>query len=155
MGRSARAGSRPWPVFVIVAAQIAGASLVASPGLADGAVALGRPANITKDGVAIGVSYGFPDKEEANKRALEECRTSKSASETTRKLCQTIANYKDQCVAVSIDPKDGTPGFGWAIGIDKTIAQKEALAACVASAGSTRQKFCKNSLLRCDGTANQ
>jgi alpha-D-ribose 1-methylphosphonate 5-triphosphate synthase subunit PhnG len=58
-----------------------------------------------------------------------------------------------QCAAVAIDKKAGTPGFGWSIGIDKATAQREALAHCIATAGKSREKFCEQSVFFCDGTA--
>jgi hypothetical protein len=122
---------------------------------AEGAVALGRPADIAKAGVAIGISANYADNTAATKRALEECQTTRDAPQETRSLCRLLAYFKDQCAAVTIDKKAGTPGFGWSIGINKASAQKEAMAACKATAGKSREAFCEQIIVYCDGTARQ
>jgi len=138
-----------------IVALVMGFQFAAGPALADGAVALGRPADIAKAGVAIGISSGYEDQENAQQQALERCRSNKDAPPSTKALCRLIANFKDQCAAVAIDKKAGTPGFGWAIGTDKATAQAEALAICIATAGKSREKFCEHSIFFCDGTARQ
>jgi hypothetical protein len=122
---------------------------------ADGAVALGRPADIAKAGVAIGISANYADNTIATKFALEQCHANREAPQETKSLCRLIAYFKDQCAAVAIDKKDSTPGFGWSIGIDKASAQQEAMAACKATAGKSREKFCEQAIVYCDGTAKQ
>jgi hypothetical protein len=139
-------------LILIALGFVAGADAALHRSLADGAVALGRPADVSKGGVATGVSYNYDDRAVAQKRALDECRSSKDAPQSTRDLCKLITYYKDHCVAVSLDPKAGTPGFGWSVGIDKTTAEQEAKASCIATAGKSREKFCVVSLLHCDGT---
>jgi len=150
-------------VVMIVVAQtlpyIFGAALIlqlpVTFAFADGAVVLGRPADIAKAGVAIGISANYEDNTAAAKRALQECQTTQDAPQETRSLCQLLAYFKDQCAAVAIDKKAGTPGFGWSIGINKAVAQKEAMAACKATAGKSREAFCEQIVAYCDGTARQ
>jgi hypothetical protein len=206
MTRRALANANSWLLPIVATGLIAVADLAAHPSLADGAVALGRPADVAKGGVATGVSYNYDDTDAARKRAIDECKGSKDAPQSTRDLCKLIrscgafwsgegrsvivrsavarpvagrasrrilqaalhraheadlddpaldpgATFKDHCVAVSLDPKAGTPGFGWSLGIDKGVAEQEAKASCIATAGKSREKFCVISLSRCDGTA--
>jgi hypothetical protein len=138
---------------IIGTALVVGTQLGSGPALADGAVVLGRPADIAKTGVAIGIASNHRDNEAAYKAALNECRTNKDGSASAKSLCSLVAYFKDQCAAVAIDKKAGTPGFGWSIGIDKATAQREALAHCIATAGKSREKFCEQSVFFCDGTA--
>jgi hypothetical protein len=138
---------------IIGTALVVGTQLGSSPALADGAVVLGRPASIAKSGVAIGIARNYPDNEAAYKKALDACQADKDASASSKALCSLVAYFKDQCAAVAIDKKAGTPGFGWSIGIDKATAQREALALCIATAGKSREKFCEQSIFYCDGTA--
>jgi len=140
---------------IIAMALVASAQLGADPALADGAVALGRPADIAKAGVAIGISSNFEDNDRAHEAALEKCRANQDAPQSTKSLCILVAYFKDQCASVAIDKKAGTPGFAWAIGINKASAQLEALAVCKATAGKGREKFCEQSIVYCDGIAAQ
>jgi uncharacterized protein DUF4189 len=117
---------------------------------AEGALAISQKKDIAKSGLAIGLSSNYGDKDEARKRALDECHGFANAPKATRDTCDVILSFRDQCVAISLDPKDGTPGFGWAVADKSEAAQSEALSRCVTTAGKTRQKFCQNSLVRCD-----
>jgi hypothetical protein len=153
MVRSAPATLNSWLLAIVAIALMTVADLAPQPSLADGAVALGRPADIGKGGVATGISYNYDDTDAARKRAIDECKSSKDAPQSTRELCKLIVNFRDHCVAISLDPKAGTPGFGWSLGIDKNTAEQEAKAACIATAGKAREKSCVISLSRCDGTA--
>lgn len=36
-------------------------------------------------------------------------------AEAAKKECKVVAEFRDKCVAIADDPKDGTTGFGWAI----------------------------------------
>lgn len=137
---------RAWLLAVV------GLGLVAAGGQAraEGALAISQMKDIAKAGLAIGVSNNYDGREEARKRALDECHAFANAPTKTRDTCAVVLSFRDQCVAISLDPKDGTPGFGWAVADKKEAAQSEALSRCVATAGKTRQKFCQNSLVRCD-----
>jgi hypothetical protein len=142
-------------LWVVGVALVVATQFGSSAALADGAVVLGRPADIAKAGVAIGIASNYEDNAAAYKHALDQCRANKDAPASTKSLCSLIAYFKDQCAAVAIDKKAGTPGFGWSIGVDQATAQREALAVCIASAGKSREKFCEQSILFCDGTAKQ
>ncbi len=57
-------------------------------------------------------------------------------------LCKVIATFRDECFAIAIDPKDGTPGVGWAIAENLQMADKQAIDQCRTTAGPTRANFC-------------
>jgi hypothetical protein len=116
------------------------AVLYPNSGSAEGALAIGQPPNIVKDGYAFGISWNYSTKEEANSNALERCRATKS--EGSRKLCKVIRSFTHECAAVAMDPKDGTPGAGWAIEATQEKAEENALAECRATAGPGRGQFC-------------
>jgi Domain of unknown function (DUF4189) len=121
---------------------------------AEGALAVGLPANVTKNGFVYGYTTQKASPGEARRKALELCREpgpSKSAAAIP--LCTLVANFHDQCVAVAEDPQAGTPGVGWAIADDLRKAESDALAKCEATAGPGRRAACKIDHSQCDGTA--
>jgi Domain of unknown function (DUF4189) len=134
------------------------AMLQANASLADGAVAVGLPSDVARDGFAVGHQVNAPDMETARKEAIAGCQRSIGASEKAKTLCKIVATFQNQCFAVAIDPKDGTPGVGWAIEQDSTLAEKEAVAQCRTTAGTGREQFCvvmrdKGKNIDCDGNA--
>src|ERR1700694_4653183 len=88
-------------------------NLYATPGVAEGAIAIAQPPNIVKQGFAFGTAWNYSTVEEARSVALERCR--KTKDEARRALCKVVRTFHNECVAVSMDPKDGTPGTGWAV----------------------------------------
>jgi hypothetical protein len=70
-----------------------------------------------------------------------------------RARCAVVITFHDKCAAFALDPKDGTPGAGWAIGDTQGQADDEALAHCRSVAGADRRDFCKVTNRSCDGTA--
>jgi hypothetical protein len=124
----------------------------ASTGLvaAFGALAVGEPADVSKQGLATGNGYNYPTKEGAEARALKECLTFTGAPPTTRALCKVIITFEKQCFAIAMDPKSGTPGWGWAVRNEKAEAEDSAMDRCRKTAGSTRVKFCKVADSKCD-----
>jgi hypothetical protein len=129
--------------------------MVNGPCMAAGAVAVGQPADIAKDGVAIFTFVNSTTSNDAKQKALEGCQSLQSASSTSRSLCKIGATFENQCVAESIDPVAGTPGFGWAIASDSNTAREQALSNCRDTAGPTRQNACvvESQALWCDGSA--
>jgi uncharacterized protein DUF4189 len=123
--------------------------------MADGAVALGLPSDIAKDGVAIYTFVNADSPELAKQSAMAGCKGLQQASNTSRALCNIVAVFKNQCVAEAMDPKDGTPGFGWAMAGNSTSAREQALSKCRDTAGPTRQDACVvlPRGLWCDGSA--
>jgi hypothetical protein len=127
--------------------------LFVSAASAEGALVIAAPANIAEDGYSSGISYNYRTEAEAEARALRECRNSKDAPPSTRKLCQLVRRFVDQCAVVALDPQEGTPGAGWAVAPTLALARNEALRACNATAGSNRQGRCEISVEGCDGRA--
>jgi hypothetical protein len=121
-----------------------------NPSAADGALAIGLPSNVAKQGLAMGFGINFPNKGEAEARALKECLGFKDAPAATRAFCKVVETFKDQCLAIALDPKYGTPGVGWAVAADEQAAGKTALQKCVATAGPSRRDFCKVLISKCD-----
>jgi hypothetical protein len=137
-----------------IAAMLCIAMLHPHRAAADGALAVGVPKDVAKQGFAYAYSTGKDDAQVANKEALDTCRKpADNKSAQARALCAVIGTFNNQCVAVAIDPATGTPGVGWAIAGDLASAQSGAITQCKATAGASRQDFCKIDNSRCDGTA--
>ncbi len=136
------------PLLVLVLA--AGAALAPKPAAADGALAIG----VAPKGAQDGFVYAFNDRRasmrEAQEDALKSCRTSKHGNESARKLCRVVASFQGECVAIAMDPKNGTPGVGWAVGPNLKTAENRALAQCEVTAGPDRSGFCKIDKSKCD-----
>jgi hypothetical protein len=129
--------------------------MASSHGMATGAVAIGQPADIAKDGVAIFTRVGDRNATEAKEKALAGCKGMKHSSDTSKALCKVVATFENQCVAEALDPESGTPGFGWAMARNSRMAKAQALSNCRDTAGPTRQDKCVVSpdSLWCDGSA--
>ncbi len=122
--------------------------------MADGALAVGLPANIAKQGFAYAYTNNKPSAGAASTQALNTCRSpSPVKSAQARALCAVISTYKNQCVAVAEDPVAGTPGVGWAIANNLRTAEAQALTKCEATAGPGRRAACRVDHSSCDGTA--
>ncbi|MFM9942801.1 MAG: DUF4189 domain-containing protein [Hyphomicrobiaceae bacterium] len=122
-----------------------------APARSEGAVAVGQPRDVAASGYAIGLSGNYQTETEAKARALKECRAGDAAPESTRNLCKVVRTFKKGCVAAALDPKDGTPGAGWALAANRPDAEKAAVAACRKTAGKAREEFCVVSAVQCDG----
>jgi len=122
--------------------------------IAAGATALALPSDVAKQGVTIYTAARYGTVEEAKAAALAGCRKS-ATSETLRALCKIVATFSNQCVAEALDPKDGTPGFGWAMARNSAEARRQAIANCRDTAGPDRQDACEvnSEALWCDGSA--
>lgn len=120
---------------------------------ADGALAIGTTGDIAKDGLAIGRSWNYKTKSQAEEMALKECRNFKDAPQRTRDRCRLISTFRNECVAAVIDPKAGTPGAGWAVAGNSEVAAQRAMAACKATAGKGREDYCEKDEVKCDGDA--
>jgi Domain of unknown function (DUF4189) len=115
---------------------------------AAGALAVGHTGDLAKDGYSLGIAVDMDSEDEARKEALAWCR--KNGSARTQPLCKVLETFRNQCAAEVLDAKAGMPGTGWAIGPDKAIAERRAMDMCLATAGKTRQEFCKIGTLLCD-----
>ena len=89
-----------------------------------------------------GMQLNAPDLKTARKRAIAGCHKSTGASAQAKELCKVIATFSNQCFAIALDPKDGTPGVGWSIAENLQMADKQALDQCRTTAGPTRVGFC-------------
>jgi len=135
-------------VAAVCATALCGGSMAAH---AFGALAVGETASVAKDGIAMGTSWNWGSAEEANDHALQNCHKWKDkGAPLAADLCRVIATFHQECYAVSLDPKPGTPGAGWAVAADKETAQERALAHCKLTAGTDRAQFCEVSESNCD-----
>jgi len=123
------------------------AALVLSPmrASAHGALAVGLPDDVAKKGVAIGISFDYGSRADAEERALKECRAF-DAPAATRELCKVVDVFVNECLVVAL----GGPGVGWAIG-GRSAATELAVQRCAESAGEAERGACKVSEVRCDG----
>jgi hypothetical protein len=114
-----------------------------------GAMAVGQTTSIVKDGIAMGTAWRYATSEAASKKALSNCHNYKSAPRAAAE-CRVIATFHSECYAISLDPKAGTPGAGWAIASDEETAKARALAHCKLTAGKDRSGYCEISESNCD-----
>lgn len=128
-------------------------SLATGPCWALGAVAIGEPSDVAKEGYSAGISYNFKTPAEAEDRAYQECSTVASVSAETRKLCKIVRTFEHQCAAIALDPAAGTPGAGWAVAESLLAARREAVQRCEETAGTERRGECRVSAEGCDGKA--
>lgn len=116
---------------------------------ADGAIAVALPPDVVKQGFAYGYSTDYADSDKADAEALKKCRETTIAG--IRSLCTVIQDFKNQCVAVAMDPQAGTPGVGWAVAADLHAAEAQALSKCEQTAGPGRRAACQADHSSCDG----
>jgi len=120
-------------------------------GSADGALAVALPPDVVKQGFAYGYVTDYPDANQADAQALKKCRD--TTIDGVRPLCEVIQDFKNQCVAVAMDPQAGTPGVGWSVGPDLHTAESQALSKCETTAGPGRRAACAIDHSSCDGSA--
>jgi len=140
---------------ILVLSLLCGGVLGPSQSRADGALAIGLPADVVKGGFTYGYSNNNADANHAEAKALDACRTTKDAANDVklRSLCKVIQDYSNQCVAVAMDPAAGTPGVGWAVANDLLSAERQALGKCMDTAGPARRAACVVDHSSCDGNA--
>jgi hypothetical protein len=134
-----RSGSRL--LAIIVALPLVAAAVPPNPAMAAGALAVALPQDVVADGFSYGTAYNYGSESEARTRALERCRATKS--DLRRAMCTVVATFRGQCIAVAMDPDDGTPGVGWSIADTLEAAKRFALEKCTATAGDDRQEACR------------
>jgi Domain of unknown function (DUF4189) len=128
----------------------------------DGAIAEGIAPGGAAVGYGISMRVNRPDRDAARAEALAGCRKGPEKSVAgaaldngqakARARCEVVTSFSNKCAATAMDPKDGTPGVGWAIGDTQKDAEDEALARCRSVAGG-RREFCKVIDRLCDGSA--
>jgi hypothetical protein len=136
--------------LVLAAGFSALAVMQPQPSQAISAFAAGIPDNVASDGVALGEGHNYPSRDEAESRALSECRGTRDASDAVHALCKVIDHFDNRCLAVALDPKAGTPGWGWAIADTTEQANDRALETCRESAGGDRAPYCVITQSVCD-----
>jgi Domain of unknown function (DUF4189) len=129
----------------------------------DGAIAEGIAPGGVSRGYGISIRANRSTADVARADALAGCKKGptqvasgaapNSGQAKARAQCTVVATFSNKCAAVALDPKDGTPGVGWATGDTQKQADDEALARCRSVAGANRRDFCKISDRICDGTA--
>jgi len=133
---------------------LAGAALWPRAGAAEGALAVGLPANVAAEGFAYGYVLNQSGAAAAGEAALKDCRAeAPGVDKRAQALCAVVGTFRNQCFAVAMDPQDATPGVGWAIAASGQAAGSQALAKCVATAGESRRDACKVTHSGCDGAA--
>lgn len=116
---------------------------------AEGALAVGSTADVSKDGIAFGTAINYKTPAAARDAALEKCRGYKPAPKAAAE-CQLVGTFRRECWAIAMDPKPGTPGAGWAIATNKATAEQRALDACKTTAGAKRRSYCAVDSADCD-----
>jgi hypothetical protein len=132
---------------------LASAIVWPKPSFAEGALAIGLPNDVAKEGIALGWNTNSPTTAEASQRALAGCHDVKNSTEAARSLCTIVSTFHDQCVAGAEDPEPGTPGVGWAVAADKKTAEQQALAMCQTKSPPNRRAACQVMTSVCDGSA--
>jgi hypothetical protein len=135
----------------IIALLLAAGAMRPTSAVADGALAVASPPDVVKQGFAYGYVTDYPDAEQADVEALKKCRDTTITA--IRPLCTVIKDFKNQCVAVAMDPKAGTPGVGWGVADDVMAAERQALGKCENAAGPDRRASCADNHSSCDGNA--
>jgi tetratricopeptide (TPR) repeat protein len=120
---------------------------------ASGALAIGVAVGGAQNGFSYALTSDRATDAIAGEDALTLCKSTKESNAEAHSRCALIGKYSNQCAVIAMDPKDGTPGVGWAIAADSAAAARQALASCEATAGPGRSGTCKVSATRCDGSA--
>lgn len=141
------------PFAPVLAFGLLAVALLPCPAAAEGALAIGLPSDVSKDGIALGWNTNSPTAAGARQKALAGCRDVKNSTDAARALCKIVGTFHDQCVAGAEDPDPGTPGVGWAVAADKKTAEQQALAMCQAKSPPARRAACKVMTSGCDGSA--
>jgi hypothetical protein len=118
---------------------------------ADAALALGRPADVTSQGIAIGWAVDYGSRAAAEAEALARCRGFRDAPQATRDLCRVVESFAGSCLALALDPEPGTTGVGWGVHKDRDWAEDAALEACAKASAPRRREACRVAVVRCDG----
>jgi hypothetical protein len=112
-----------------------------------GAVAIGVPASVRDDGIAMGIAWNLPTAEAAAAAAHRECTQFSLAPPKTRALCKVVRTFEGQCATIASDPAPGGEEWGWAVASTAQAAEERALRSCKTS----HLKFCVIAVTGCDG----
>lgn len=141
----------PLRLAVTTSLLLTAALRAAHPVHAEAALAVGQPADVAKQGVAVGWAVDYPDKAAAEAEALARCRDVKDAPQPARDLCRIVESIRDTCLAVALDPDRGTSGVGWGVHKNRDWAEDAAMERCAEASAPRRRASCQVALVRCDG----
>lgn len=144
---------RPPPGALLLAGALvlAGVAAGTKPAGAEGALAVGLPGDVGRQGLAVGWAVNHGTRAAAQAEALRRCRDAKEVPQATRDLCKVVETFDDACVALALDPDSGTPGRGWAVAETREAAETAAMEDCRQSSDEKRRAACRVALVRCDG----
>ena len=150
--QSHRSNWRRHAGFVFIVSLVLAASAIRpTSAVADGALAVALPDDVVKKGFDYGYVTDYSDADKADAQALKKC--GDTTIDGVRPLCEVIQDFKNQCVAVAMDPQAGTPGVGWSVAPDLRTAEAQALKKCESTAGPGRRAACAVDHSSCDGSA--
>ena len=135
----------------VAAALICCAALLPDRSSAEGALAIGLPADVAKQGLAMGYALNYDTTEKAQELALKRCREFQDAPQATRDLCKIVEKFSKRCLAVALDPQSGTTGVGWSTSKNQEVAEELAMEKCIDTSGRKRREFCRVTYTACDG----
>jgi uncharacterized protein DUF4189 len=118
---------------------------------ADAALAIGQPADVAKQGLAVGWAVDYGSRPAAEAEALARCRGFGEAPPATRDMCRVVTTFSDTCLAVAFDPEAGTTGLGWGVHKDRDWAEDAAMEKCAEASAPKRREACRVAVVRCDG----
>src|SRR5690349_3850162 len=94
-----RASQRALPAAALLAGILPWPDLAA----ADGALAVGEPADVAQEGYAYGFALDEPDADAARAGAMRDCRTpTQGIDPRAQALCKVVQTFKNQCFAVAM-----------------------------------------------------
>lgn len=128
--------------------------LMSRPSEASSAFAAGVPDSVAADGVSLGEAHNYDTREAAESEAMRRCQTDSNSTEKVHSLCKIIAHFDNRCLSTALDPKAGTPGWGWAIADTESQADDQALSMCRADAGADRAPYCVIEQSVCDHSSS-
>ncbi len=146
-------------LFALAALMVLVAPLATEQAAAAGAVAIGIAPGGAQNGYASGYEVNDPDIDTAKTDALSQCKKpqanvsgtpANSGTLAAQAKCEVVATFTNKCYAQALDPKDGTPGAGWAVADTQEEADNQAMAMCRSTAGADRSAFCKVFSRACD-----
>jgi hypothetical protein len=136
---------------LLLGGAVGGAAGSAGGAWADAALAVGRPADVARQGLAVGWAVDYPSREAAEKEAVARCRAFADAPQATRDLCRVVETFSETCLAVALDPDRGTAGVGWGVHKSRDWAEDMAMEGCAEASEPKRRTACGVAVIRCDG----
>lgn len=138
------------------AVALSAATMIAATMSAQGAGALAVGTDAAQPGaLTYGWTANYPNEGEAKYQALVYCLSSEGdPMPAARADCKLITVFNKQCMSFSWDPKPGATGWGWAVNVDKSTAEKQAIDKCNAMPGASRTGYCATEKTTCDTTGS-